>query len=111
MNKEQRHPQRKPPNGWRYYQTQTQRRSILGEIYTNVWRMVKVNGALVAALIALFGVLLTGVMNTYIAEQSRKLTAELEEQRAQEVALQTYLATLGACFLTETCAEHQQTAK
>ena len=48
--------------------------------------MVKVSGALVAALIALFGVLLTGVINTYIAEQSRKLTAELEEQRAQEVA-------------------------
>jgi hypothetical protein len=61
--------------------------------------MVKVSGALVAALIALFGVLLTGVINTYIAEQSRKLTAELEEQRAQEVALQTYLSDVGGLLL------------
>jgi uncharacterized protein YjbI with pentapeptide repeats len=71
-----------------------------------VWTGVKDNAALVAAIIGLFGVVIAGTINTYIANQNqvaqRELEAdnaqrqrELEEARAQNAALQTYLDQMG----------------
>jgi uncharacterized protein YjbI with pentapeptide repeats len=79
----------------------------------DIWTTVKENAALVAALIALFGVLITGVINTYIANENQQAQRELEDrnaerqreleqERAQEAALQTYLTDMGALILDDT---------
>jgi len=68
-----------------------------------IWTAVKDNAGLVAAIIALFGVLITGAINTYIATSSsnrnEEAQRELEEQRAQDAALQAYLDVMKELLL------------
>jgi uncharacterized protein YjbI with pentapeptide repeats len=77
-----------------------------------IWTAVKDNAALVTAILALLGVLITGAINTYIANKDQlaqqKLEVlnaqrqrELEEQNAQDAALQTYLDQMGQMLLNE----------
>jgi uncharacterized protein YjbI with pentapeptide repeats len=86
-----------------------------------IWTAVKDNAALVAAIIGLFGVVITGAINTYIANQNqvaqRKLEAvnaqrqrELEDDKAQEAALQTYLTDIGDLILDDSSPLPEATA-
>jgi uncharacterized protein YjbI with pentapeptide repeats len=76
----------------------------------DLWTAVKDNAGLVTALIALFGVLITGAINTYIANKDRvaqqqleifndRRQRELEQDKAQETALQAYLTDIGGLIL------------
>lgn len=89
----------------------------------SVWTTLKDNAALVTAIGALIGVLLTGAFNTCTAnkdqEAQRKLEAfnakkqreleafnaekqrELEEEKAQDARLQTFLDQMGDMLLNE----------
>jgi uncharacterized protein YjbI with pentapeptide repeats len=116
VNREQPHPQleqpyqrRKAPSGWRYYspaEHQLERAAL------NSWRLVKDNAVLVGAFIILFGVLIIGIINTYIATQSEEAQQqiqndnaqeqhELEHDNAQVTALQTYLNDMGRLILSD----------
>jgi uncharacterized protein YjbI with pentapeptide repeats len=53
------------------------------------------NATFVTALIALFGILVTQIVNTAIARSGYKHQREIENQRAQGDALQTYLEKMG----------------
>jgi uncharacterized protein YjbI with pentapeptide repeats len=75
-----------------------------------IWMAVKDNAALVTVIGALLGVLITGAINTYIANKDqasqRELEAfnaekqrELEQEKAQGAALQTYLDQMGQRLL------------
>jgi hypothetical protein len=78
----------------------------------SIWTAVKNNAALVTAVLALFGVLITGAINTYIANKDqaaqREVEAfnaqkqrELEAEKAQNAALQTYLDQMGQMLLNQ----------
>jgi uncharacterized protein YjbI with pentapeptide repeats len=75
-----------------------------------IWTAVKGNAALVTAILALLGVLITGAINTYIANKDQlaqqklelfnaQRQQEVEEQKAQDAALQTYLGQMGNLLL------------
>jgi hypothetical protein len=77
-----------------------------------IWIAVKDNAALVTAIGALLGVLITGAINTYIANKDqvaqRELEAlnaerqrELEQEKAQGAAVQTYLDQMGRMLLDQ----------
>jgi uncharacterized protein YjbI with pentapeptide repeats len=102
-----------PPAGWRY-PAQAKRRSRVGGLIAQVSKVARNNAPLVTllgVLVPLFGVLLTSLVTTVLAqrEQARqqeiqsaeaKQQQELEEQRAQETALQTYLGDIGNLILS-----------
>jgi hypothetical protein len=82
---------------------------------------IKDNAALVTAIGALVGVLITGAFNTYIAnkdqlaQQQLELTsaekqAALEQENAQETALQTYLTDIGKLLLDDSSPLREATA-
>jgi uncharacterized protein YjbI with pentapeptide repeats len=77
------------------------RRKRSREPQKNIWLAVKDNAAIVAALIGLFGIGITGALNTYIANQNQIAQRELEQERAQETALQTYLTEIGDLILDD----------
>jgi hypothetical protein len=52
------------------------------------------NATVVGAVVALIGVLITQTVNTYIAQANQKHQRELENQRAQDNALEKYLDQL-----------------
>lgn len=65
------------------------------------WTKAKDNAALVAAIIGLFGVVITGAINTYIANENQVAQRKLEDKKAQEAALQTYLTDIGSLILSD----------
>jgi Pentapeptide repeats (8 copies) len=76
----------------------------------NLWKGIKENATLTGAVLTLYGVLITQMFATWQAGQDRlasaemedrraKQTAEVEAQRAQDSALQTYLADMGDLLL------------
>jgi uncharacterized protein YjbI with pentapeptide repeats len=78
--------------------------------HKGIWTTVKDNAGLIAAIIALFGVLITGAINTYIANKDRvaqqelqifndQRQRELEQDKARETALQAYLTDIGDLIL------------
>jgi uncharacterized protein YjbI with pentapeptide repeats len=86
-----------------------------------IWTAVKDNAGLVAAIIGLFGVVITGAINTYIANQNQvaqrqledvnaQRQRELENERAQEAALQTYLTDIGRLILDDSSPLPEATA-
>ena len=77
------------------------RRKRSREPQKDIWSAVKDNAALVAAIIGLFGVVIAGTINTYIANQNQIAQRELEQERAQETALQTYLTEIGDLILDD----------
>ena len=77
------------------------RRKRSHEPQKDIWSAVKGNAALVAAIIGLFGVVFTGAINTFIANQNQIAQRELEQERAQETALQTYLTEIGDLILDD----------
>jgi hypothetical protein len=53
------------------------------------------NATLVAALVALVGILITQIVNTVLARRAQKNQQELEERRARAASLQSYLEQMG----------------
>jgi uncharacterized protein YjbI with pentapeptide repeats len=102
-------PHRKgPPPGWRY-SAQAMHHSRFRGWLARVWRGAKNN----AALVSLFGVLLTLLVTTVLAQQERERQVIVEnqrakgaqllaEQQAQDEALQTYLGDMGELILRDT---------
>ena len=76
----------------------------------STWTAIKDNAGLVAAIIGLFGVFITGAVSTYTSTQDQRIQRqldakdakrqrELEQDKARETALQTYLTDIGDLIL------------
>jgi len=71
------------------------------ETKKGIWTAVKDNAALVTVIGALLGVLTTGAINTYLTSKDHAAQLELEQEKAQDAALQTYLDQMGQMLLNE----------
>jgi uncharacterized protein YjbI with pentapeptide repeats len=71
------------------------------ETKKGIWTAVKDNAALVTVIGALLGVLTTGAINTYITNKDHAAQLELEREKAQDAALQTYLDQMGQMLLNQ----------
>jgi hypothetical protein len=88
----------------------------------DLWATLKDNAGLVAAIIGLFGVFITGAVSTYTSTQDQRLQRQLdakdasrqralEQDRAQETALQAYLTDIGDLILDKSSPLRESSAE